>query len=154
MDSPLVVYYSFSGTTRALAGQIARLTGGHLRELIPERPYAFDFNAASKEVRNEIARGYCPVLLSGNESIHDYNTIYIGTPNWFKSIAPPVLAFLRRHDFSGKTVALFCTHGGGGLGEIEKRMAEECPGANMLPGLAIAGVAEDAQITDWFKPYF
>lgn len=78
--------------------------------------YSFDYNTAAKEVRNQIARGFCPTLISGNQSIGDYETIFIGPPNWFKTIAPPVTSFLSHHDFTGKTVIPFCTHGGSGFG--------------------------------------
>jgi flavodoxin len=63
-------------------------------------------------------RGFCPKLKFGDEPIDDYNTIFIGSPNWFRTLAPPVMSFLRKHDFSGKTVMPFCTHGGGGFVSI------------------------------------
>lgn len=64
-------------------------------------------------------RGFCPKLISGNELTNDYRIIFIGTPNWFKTFAPPVMSFLKQHDFTGKIVIPFCTHGGGGFGQIE-----------------------------------
>ena len=54
--SPLVVYYSFSGTTRRLAEDIALITDGDLRELKPQKPYSFSYNTAVKEVREEIEK--------------------------------------------------------------------------------------------------
>ena len=45
--------------------------------------------------------------------IAQYDPIYVGTPIWFSSYAPPVRTFLQSFDFKGKTVALFCTHGQG-----------------------------------------
>lgn len=149
MNKALVVYYSFSGSTRVLACKIAEKAGADLRELVPRKAYAFDYNAASGEVRKEIARGYCPELTGGNEPISGYDTIFVGTPNWFKSLAPPVLTFLRQHDFSGKAVVPFCTHGGGGFGEITERIAEECPGARILPGFSLYGGAGDEELLGW-----
>ena len=151
MKSILIVYYSFSNSTRVMANEIAKQVDADIRELIPQKAYAFDYNTAAKEIRNEIVRGYCPVLLSGNESTSSYETIFIGTPNWFKSLAPPVLSFLRQHGLAGKTVVPFCTHGGGGFGEIEKRIAEECPSAMFLPGLAVNGTATAEEIASWLK---
>jgi len=144
----LIAYYSFSGTTRSLAGQIAEAVSGTMLEIIPEQPYSFDYNTAAKEARAEIARGFCPKLISGGEPIDEYDVVFIGTPNWFKSIAPPVLTFLRGHDFAGKTIVPFCTHGGGGFGETLQRIAQECPGAMLLPGLAAMN-AEPGQISAW-----
>ena len=56
---PLIVYYSYSGTTKRLAEDIALIVGGNLRELKPKKPYSFSYNTAVKEVREELERGYC-----------------------------------------------------------------------------------------------
>ena len=151
MTDVLVVYYSFSGTTRGLAEEIAKQTAGELRELIPQKPYSFGHNTASKEVRGEIARGVCPLLSSGNEPADGYTTIFVGTPNWFKSLAPPVLSFLRGRDLSGKTIVPFCTHGGGGFGEIEGRIAGECTDSTLLPGLAAGSATTPEQVVGWLE---
>jgi flavodoxin len=58
---------------------------------------------------------------------------------------------LRENDFSGKTVVPFCTHGGGGLGEIERELAKECLNSIMLPGIAVCGNASAEQISAWLK---
>ena len=121
MNNILVVYYSLFKSTENLALEIAVQTGGILRELNPDPNYSFNYNTAAKEVRNEISRGFCPKLRSGNEPIEGYQTIFIASPNWFKTFAPPVLSFLRQHIFTGKIIIPFCTHGGGGFGQIESR---------------------------------
>ena len=64
MNNTLIVYYSLFQNTKNLALEIAKQTGGTLRELIPDKNYSFDYNTAAKEVRNEIFRGFCPKLLS------------------------------------------------------------------------------------------
>jgi flavodoxin len=87
MNNTLIVYYSLFKSTKNLALEIAKQTGGTIRELIPDKNYSFDYNTAAKEVRNQISRGFCHKLISGNESIDDYETIFIGTPNWFKNIS-------------------------------------------------------------------
>lgn len=151
IDKVLVAYYSFSGSTWMLAESIAEITGGTLMELTSELPYSFDYSTASKEVRSQIERGYCPKLSSGNEPIDEYDAIFIGTPNWFKSVAPPVLTFIRLNNFAGKTVIPFCTHGGGGFGEIEDVVARECIGTTLLPGLASSGDISEVEVSAWLK---
>ena len=116
--NPLVVYYSYSGITRRLAEDIALITDGNLRELKPQKPYSFSYNTAVKEARKEIEKGYCPPLIQGAETIENAEVIFIGSPNWLKTFAPPVLSFLRTVDLSGKTIIPFCTHGGGGFGRM------------------------------------
>lgn len=151
MEKILIAYYSFSKTTENLAVEIALLTNGEMRNLIPENPYSFDYNTATKEARSQIERGYCPKLIEGNESIEEYDTIFIGSPNWFKTIAPPVLSFLRKHDFSNKTIIPFCTHGGGGFGNIEETIKTEAKNANYLPGFAGAMDTETDGVETWLK---
>ena len=149
MSKSLVVYYSYSGITRNLAEDIALITDADIRELIPEKPYSFNYNSASKEALNEIERGYCPKLISGNEYISDYQLIFIGTPNWFSSFAPPILTFLRSVDFCGKTVIPFCTHGGGGFGQIESSIYKECHNANFLSGFSSTSDFDYKKIQEW-----
>ncbi|WFA09316.1 flavodoxin [Tissierella sp. Yu-01] len=151
MNNVLIVYYSLFKNTENLALEIAIQTDGTIRELIPESDYSFDYNTAVKEVRNQISRGFCPKLISGNESIDDYQTIFIGTPNWFKTLAPPVMSFLRLHDFSDKTIIPFCTHGGGGFGKIENDIAKECSNARILPGYDVNGIAASAEVKNWLE---
>ena len=151
MNSTLIVFYSLFQNTKNLALEIAKQTGGAIRELIPDKNYSFDYNAAAKEARNEISRGFCPKLISGNESIDDYRTIFIGTPNWFKTLAPPVMSFLRQHDFTGKTVIPFCTHGGGGFCQIENDVAKECSKSIILPGIAVKGTVASEEVTNWLE---
>jgi flavodoxin len=151
MDNILIVYYSLFGNTENLALEIAIQTDGTLRELTPDNKYSFDYNTAAKEVRNQISRGFCPKLVSGNEPIEDYKTIFIGSPNWFKTLAPPVLSFLRAHDFTGKTVIPFCTHGGGGFGQMQNDIARECSKSMILSGIAVNGTSAPDEVENWLK---
>ena len=150
MSKCLVAYYSFSKITESVAFEIAEQINCDIREIVPEKPYSFDYNTAAKEARSHITKGYCPPLLHGAEAIDEYDTIFIGTPNWFKSLAPPVLSFLRIHDFSNKRVIPFCSHGGGGFGEIENVIYRECPDSTVLSGMAVNDQSTQ-QITNWLK---
>jgi flavodoxin len=149
MSKTLVVYYSYSNTTKSLAEDIAIITDGDIRELLPEKSYSFTYHGATKEARSEMERGYCPKLLSGNEPVNDYEYIFVGTPNWFKSFAPPILSFLRSVDLNGKTIIPFCTHGGGGFGQIEVNLSKECPNSKLLPGFAATNDFDIKQVQEW-----
>ena len=151
MKNTLIVYYSLFQTTKNLALEISKQTGGTVRELIPDKNYSFDYNTAAKEVRNQISRGFCPKLITGNESIDDYQTIFIGTPNWFKTLAPPVMSFLKQNNLTGKTIIPFCTHGGGGFSQIEIDIAKECLKSIILPGIAVNGDVAPKEVTNWLK---
>ncbi len=135
----LIAFYSHSGNTRRIAEVIHSLAGGTLLEIKPQNPYPRAYQAVLDQSKGEIERGYKPPLRAILDSIKAYDTIIIGTPNWYSSIAPPVATFLSAYDFSGKTIAPFCTHGGGGLGHIPEDIAKLCPGATIRTTLGIYG---------------
>ena len=147
--SPLIVYYSYSGITRRLAEDIALITDGDLRELKPQKPYSFSYNTAVKEVREEIERGYCPTLIQGAETIENAEVIFIGSPNWLKTFAPPVLSFLRKVDLRGKTIIPFCTHGGGGFGRMIGDYKKECKNSIIKDGIALKGDYNFDELKTW-----
>ncbi len=148
---PLIVYYSYSGITRRLAEDIALITDGDLRELNPQKPYSFSYNTAVKEARAEIEKGYCPPLLQGAEPIEDTDMIFVGSPNWLKTFAPPVLSFLRSVDLSGKTIIPFCTHGGGGFGRMIEDYKRECKNSIIKDGIALRGDYSFDELEKWFE---
>ncbi len=147
----LIVYYSYSGITRRLAEDIALITDGELLELKPQDPYSFSYNTAVKEVRAQIEKGICPILIPSDVHIGDFDTVFIGSPNWLKTFAPPVLSFLRATDLSGKTVIPFCTHGGGGFGNMIEEYQRECGTSRMMPGLAVKGTYTFSEVQKWLE---
>lgn len=148
---PLIVYYSYSGITRRLAEDIALITDGNLRELKPQKSYSFSYNTAVKEARAEIEKGYCPPLLQGAEPIEDTDVIFVGSPNWLKTFAPPVLSFLRSVDLSGKTIIPFCTHGGGGFGRMIEDYKRECKNSTIKDGIALRGDYSFDELEKWLE---
>ena len=146
---PLVVYYSYSVITRRLAEDIALITDGDLRELKPQKPYSFSYHTAIKEVRKEIERGYCPPLMERTESMGDSEVVFIGSPNWLKTFAPPVLSFLRTVDLSNKTIIPFCTHGGGGFGNMMEDYKRECKNSIIKDGIALKADYNFDELKNW-----
>ena len=147
----LIVYYSYSGITRRLAEDIALITDGELRELKPQKPYSFSYNTAVKEARHEIENEYCPPLAEGAESVGEAEVIFIGSPNWLKTFAPPVLKFLKTVDLSGKTIIPFCTHGGGGFGRMIENYKNECKNSIIKEGLALKGDYNFDELQNWLN---
>ena len=150
----LVVYYSYSGITRRLAEDIALITDGELRELKAKKPYSFSYHTAVKEVREEIEKGYCPPLAQGAEPVEDAERIFIGSPNWLHTFAPPVLSCLRTVDLSGKTIIPFCTHGGGGFGDMLERYQKECGASVIRDGIALKGDYNFDELQTWIEHSF
>ena len=136
----LVVYYSATGNTEAVAGYIAEATGGDLFELEPAEPY----NDADLNWTDENSR---VTLEHEDESLRDvelvadtvdnwdsYDTVFIGYPIWWGIAAWPVDTFVEANDFTGKTVIPFCTSSSSGLGQSGELLSEMAGTGDWLEG--------------------
>jgi flavodoxin len=110
----LVAYYSHSGTTKRIAGQIRDAVGGDIFEIQTVKSYPDNYDKFLQEAKKEINDGFKPALKTKIGNISDYDVIFIGSPNWWGTIPPAVNSFLSSYDFSGKTIIPFNTNGGGG----------------------------------------
>jgi flavodoxin len=135
----LVVYYSKTGNTREMAKQIQKATGGDIFEIQVVKAYPDDYQTLVNQAKKEINAAYKPELKAKVKDIGKYDVIFVGSPNWWSTIAPPVATFLTSYDFSGKTIIPFVTHGGGGMARCEKDVQKLCPKSNFAKGLALSG---------------
>ena len=153
----LVVFFSHTGenysvgviekgNTHIIAEMIAEETGADLFEIQPVNPYPDTYDACTdvaKKEQNENAR---PEFVGSVDNMEQYDTVFIGYPIWWGDLPMVVYTFLESYDFSGKTVIPFCTHEGSGLSGTDRKVANACPGATVLDGLAIRGsVAQNKQ---------
>jgi flavodoxin len=128
----LVVFYSHTGVTRGIANLMAQHLSADICELVPDPPYADDYKEQAKRVKQG---GYGPKLQELGVDLSVYDTIFVGSPNWFSTFAPPVTTLLQSADLTGKVIAPFCTHGSGGVGRINETAASLCPGSTILPAI-------------------
>ena len=115
----LVVYFSATGNTKAVAERIAELTNGDLYEIVPAVPYtSADLNynnsncRANQEMNDPSSR---PAIGSAGIDISKYDTMIIGYLIWWGTMPRIINTFLDTYDLSGKTVLAFCTSGGSGI---------------------------------------
>ena len=137
----LVACFSESKTksTLTMARWIQGMVGGDLMEIEPETPYPESYAMTVKQAHKEINEKFQPVLKPLDKKAEDYDIVFIGTPVWFGTFAPPIRSFLAESKLVGKTVVPFCTHGGGGASETFKDLAAELTDATVLEGLALRG---------------
>lgn len=148
----LIAYFSYEGHTRRIAEKIRISTGGDLFEIRPAQAYSSDYDTAERLARQQVRDGVCPELAELPHNMTAYDTVFIGTPNWFDRIAPAVATFLTEHDFSGKRVVPFCTHGGNGAARVAKDLGRYIPDAQIAECLDIYGDGgrdADGKIRDW-----
>lgn len=152
----LVAYFSWSGNTKSIAEKIQTQTGGDIFEITPVTPYPSDYNETAYGIAKEQKeKGIHPPI--NNTDISSYDVIFVGTPAWWYTMAPPVMTFLAENNFEGKTVIPFVTHGGGGGYTIDKDMAELAKGAKVLAPLVVygkGGANVDKEIAGWIKKLF
>lgn len=142
------------GNTEIVAEMIAEAVDGDLFEVERAEAYAENYDACTREAQAEAQAKARPGLVRYIETIDDYDTIFVGYPNWWGTMPMPLFTFLERYDFTGKRVAPFCTHEGSGLGRSEKDVRALCAGADVVKGLAVQGSAaaeEASAVTKWAK---
>ena len=135
----LIVYYSLSGNTRALATLLHQRVGGDMVELETATPYPTEYRAVTEQAKRELESGFKPPLKTTVDNVDSYDVILVGSPCWWGTIATPVITFLSENKLAGKTVAPFMTHGGSGLGRSVAHIRELCPQATVREGLAVRG---------------
>jgi len=122
-----VVYYSWSGNTRFAAEIIAKKAGADLFEIKAEKPYDGDFGKCCDEAKPECyGKTLRPIKSIEGLDLAKYDVVFVGTPNWWGTMAPPVRTWVAQSKdaLKGKTVCLFQTHGGGGMQRVGKDFAE------------------------------
>ncbi|EEP28719.1 hypothetical protein GCWU000342_00060 [Shuttleworthella satelles DSM 14600] len=87
--------------------------------------------------------------MQGAEAIGNAEVIFVGSPNWLKTFAPPVRSFLRTVDLDGKTIIPFCTHGGGGFGRMIEDYKRECEHSIIKDGIALKGDYSFDELKAW-----
>lgn len=134
----LVVYFSWSGNTRAAAEYVREILNTDIFEIIPANRYPSDYSAMLSQYRREKERDTFP-RLANNIDISQYDTIILGYPNWGGDLPWVVKSFLSANNFSGKRIAPLCTHGGGGFARSINSIRELCPNSTILEGFSING---------------
>lgn len=122
----LVVYYSRSGNTEAVARMIGNETGADLFRVTTVKPYPEEYRATTEQARAERDSNARPAINGRVEALAAYDVVYIGVPNWWSTMPMPMFTFLEQHDMSGKTVVPFVTHGGGGVANCVSDLKKRC----------------------------
>ena len=124
-----VVYFSWSpaGNTRFAAQTIAKKSGADIFEIKAETPYSSDFHQCCDEAKPEChGKTLRPIKPIEGLDLAKYDLVFVGTPNWWGTMAPPVRTWVSqsKEALKGKSVCLFQTHGGGGMQRVGKEFAE------------------------------
>ncbi|MBQ3735253.1 MAG: NAD(P)H-dependent oxidoreductase [Bacteroidales bacterium] len=140
----LVLYYSQTGNTKAVAEEIANELGADIEEITMVDPYDPDFQATINRCMKEREQEILPTINPVKADLANYDVIFLGYPVWFGTYAPPVITFLKDADLSGKKIVPFCTFGSGGLESSVKDLVAAEPHAEVLPGYGVRAARLEA----------
>lgn len=147
-----VVYYSWGGNTRFAAETIARKANGDLYEIQPETPYPSDYRTCCDEAKSECyGKKLRPIKPTEGLDLAKYDIVFVGTPNWYGTMAPPVRTWVTQSKkaLADKKVCLFQTNGGGGMQRVGKEFAEILDGeAMVLPPKAFSGSSIQSKVAE------
>ena len=141
------------GNVEYMANVIAETVGADLFRIETVQQYPLEHEALVDQAAQEQDADARPELATHIENLEQYDTIFLGYPNWWGDMPQALYTFLEEYDFSGKTIIPFCPHGGSGFSRTESTIAELQHDATVSEeGLAIsrnnvAGSTE--QVADW-----
>ena len=150
----LIVYFSQTGNTETVANIIHDNVGGDIVKLETTEAYPSDYDELVDYAQQEQQEDAGPELSTVIENIEQYDTIFLGYPNWWGDMPMAIYTFLDTYDLSGKTIAPFITHGGSGLSGTPENIQEEELNASVTEGLAIDGdEASDSSedVVEWLN---
>ena len=150
----LVAYFSATGTTEAVAKDLAKVAGATLYEIKPEVKYTeADLDWRDKQSRSTIEmqdKSSRPAIVKDLKDSDSYETIYIGFPVWWYTAPTIINTFIETYGFEGKTVIFFATSGGSDVTGADRQFQAQYPDINWKPGKLLNRPSKKV-LEDWVK---
>ena len=166
----LVVYFSKTGeqysvgnisegNTAIVAKMIAEQTGADLFEVkLKNDTYPTAYKALTEVALAEKKASARPEIEGKVENFSDYDTVFIGVPNWWADMPMAMYTFIESYDWADKTIVPFVTHEGSGLSSIPNKMETAAHPKAVLSGFEIYGhIAQNSReeakekVSAWLK---
>ena len=178
-DKPLIVYFSYyenanlpndvdtsasasiqvwnnknTGNTGVVANIINEKVNGDIFPILVAEKYSDSYNETVDRGRTEKNSNFRPQLVNHIENFDNYDTVFIGFPNWWYDMPMAMYSFFEEYDFSGKTIIPFVTSGGSGFSDTINTIKSLEPNAKVLEGISISGrraTGSEDDITEWLN---
>ena len=142
----LVAYFSATGTTKAVAEDLAKVMDATLFEIEPTEKYTSadldwrdDNSRSSVEMHDPNSR---PGVKDKVEDMAQYDVVFIGYPIWWY-IAPTIInTFIDENNFDGKKVYCFATSGGSPIAPCVDALKKQYPNIDWQEGKLLNGATE------------
>lgn len=108
----LIVYYSYEGNCEEITKAIKEVTDADVLCVEPKKEnktkslYRFIWGGMQVYMTKK------PELVPYEIDLSKYDTIFIGSPCWFGTYAPPINTFISENEIKGKNIGLFICTGG------------------------------------------
>lgn len=127
------------GNMQFMAEAIQQAVGGELFRIETEEAYPLDHDPLVDQAADEQAENARPALSTKIENLEQYDTIFVGFPNWWGDMPQPMYTFFEEYDFLGKTIIPFNSHGGSRFSNTIQTIADMQPDAAVVEdGLTIS----------------
>lgn len=154
--SAAVVYFSATGTTKAVAEKIAASTGADIYEIVPKDAYSSaDLNyhdddcRANREMKDRSAR---PAIANDLAAVAAHDVVFIGYPIWWDTAPRIISTFIEAYDLKGAEIHLFCTSGSSGIDTSISDLRGAYPSLDIKNGRRLNG-ASASDIDAWIRSF-
>lgn len=144
------------GNVARMASWIKDEIGGDTFSIQVEDLYSSNYDDCMDRASDEKAENARPKLQKKVDNIDDYDTVFIGYPNWWYSVPMPVLSFIEQNKLDGKKIVLFCSHGTGGLAssvrDITAVLPSNCDVEENVLGIYRNDIPDGkSEVQNWLK---
>lgn len=133
----LIVCYSQTGTTKALAEEVQKYTGADIEYLQVENDYTGTYGETIARCLQEQQENVLPTVKPLTSDLSKYDIVFLAYPVWFGTAARPVLSLVENEKFAGKKVVTLCTFGSGGTQTSTADIVKALPDATVEAGFGI-----------------
>ena len=141
------------GTTEYMAKVIQEETGADLFEIQTVQEYPTEYRDVTNQASQEKESGFRPELATHIDNIDQYDTIFVGYPNWWGDMPMALYSFFDEYNLSGKTIIPFNSHGGSGFSQTVNSISTLEPNAEVSSdGLSLSrGIVSTSRdtIAEW-----
>lgn len=150
----LVAYFSASGTTKKVAKNLATAIGADAFEIVPKQTYTTaDLNWMDKKSRSTLEmndKSARPQIKNLLKNMAEYDVVFLGFPIWWYTAPRIINTFLESYNFANKTIVLFATSGGSGLGNTASDLKSSCDKTTkIITGKMLNGNPSKEELASW-----
>lgn len=123
-----------TGNTGIVAHIIQEKTKGDMFSVQTVNKYPSTYNETVNQGKQEHENNIRPELANHITNLDDYDTIFVGYPNWWYDMPMAMYSFFDEYDLSNKTIIPFNTSGGSAFSDTINTIKKLEPNANVIEG--------------------